>query len=303
MEPELVILKPAELFLKSEPVMRRMMKVLAHNVKVALKENDVVYDHITKERLRISVNSPEPEEVVDTVKSVFGIATITPAVVVGADVKTIKDVALELARDTGLTARKSFAIRVKRVDKSVKFTSKQLEEDIGSFVQDAVKAKVNLSKPDVQVSIELYKGKAYISTSSVQGLAGLPVGVSGKVVCLMSEEPKDAVAAWMMLRRGCEALPLHFRTDEKTQQKFINNCKKLEKFARGSRISPQAIKGKMDLKTAEKFAKENEAKALVFGHTKLPKKINVLVSKFPIFTPLVGLDARRIKEIEKLIGL
>ena len=68
MEYELVLIRPDELFLKSEPVMRDMMKQLTHNVKVALRSKDITYDSIAKQRLGILIRTPEIDEVIKVCK-------------------------------------------------------------------------------------------------------------------------------------------------------------------------------------------------------------------------------------------
>ena len=70
---------------------------------------------------------------------------------------------------------KSFAIRARRDDKKFKLTSKEIEIKVGEFVRKNTKAKVNLTKPAIQVNIEIYKNKAYLSTKSIKGLWSLAI--------------------------------------------------------------------------------------------------------------------------------
>jgi len=303
MEYDVVLIRPAELYLKSEPVMRKMLKQLAHNIKVALKNSDVVFDHIVKQRLGIFIYGPEPELVINICKNIPGISILMPAAEVGTELNTLKIVSLELAKQTGLTCSKSFCVRAKRDDKSYKYTSKQVEEKVGEFVKTKLKTKVNLTKPNTTVTIEILGNKALITTTKTTGLGGLPVGVSGTVACLMTSKKKDFVAALLLLQRGCEVVPIHFRTDEKEHQKFLNKCANLEKFAQGSAIRPKNIKGKLTIKKAEKLAIEQGAKALCLGVTKLEQKHLTPISRasIPVFTPLVGLDGEQIKSYQEAI--
>ncbi len=287
MEPELVILKPDELYLKSEPVMQHMMKRLASNLQACLKQNDVSYDSIVKQRLSIFIYTDDPEEIIECVKNVFGISTLAGAVEVGSNMDTLKSVAEELA--SSIKKSNTFAVRASRVDKSYPLTSKEIEFEVGGHIQDKTGAKVDLSKPDLQINIDILGKNALIFTDVHKGFGGLPVGVSGKVAVIMEDESIEA--AFMMLKRGCEVVPLHFRGDGANQQRFINACKKLEKLAYGSQIKSVSVPGEFDIKEAEKLAINSGCKALVLDCTSVPKELKKWKTavKIPIFTPLVGL--------------
>jgi len=303
MEYELVLIRPDELFLKSEPVMRKMMKQLAHNIKVALKDNDVVFDHIIKQRLRIMIRSPEIDEVIKICKYLPGISVLMPAAVVGGSMKTIQEVALDLAKQARLTKSKTFAVRAKRGNKSFKYSSKKIEEKVGEYVKTKTRAKVNLTKPSITVYVEVLDNKVLVSTERLQGLGGLPVGVSGKVVCLMTEKDENFVGAYLFLRRGCEIAPLHFRASEKVHQRYLNKLKKLNKFAYGSQIKSTNVKGGFSISLAEKLASHAGAKALCAGPTNLKQRHLDWMKKasMPVFTPLIGLDAARIDNFKRII--
>ena len=303
MEYELVLIRPDELFLKSEPVMRKMMKQLAHNIKVALKDNDVVFDHILKQRLCILIRSPEVDEVIKLCKYLPGISTIMPAAVVGPDMAAMQKVALELARQAKLTTSKSFAVRAKRSNKKFELTSKKIEEKIGAFIIAKIKAKVNLTKPDITVHIEVLDNKVLVSTEKLRSVGGLPVGVSGRVVCLMTDKDKDFIAAYLFLRRGCEIIPLHFRTDERAHQRHLNKLKALSKFAYGVKIKSTNVKGGLSISLAEKLANHAGAKSLCVGAIDLkPKHLEWMKkSGLPVFTPLVGLSAKEIDNFKRII--
>jgi len=303
MEYELVLIRPDELFLKSEPVMRSMMKQLAHNVKVALKDNDVVFDHIVKQRLRIMIRSPEADEVVRVCKYLPGISILMPAAVVGPDMAVMQKAALELAKQAKLTKSKSFAVRAKRSNKSSEYSSKQIEEQVGEFIRTKTNAKVNLTKPSITIHVEVLSNKVLISTEKLSGAGGLPVGVSGKVVCLMTDKDEDFVAAYLFLRRGCEILPLHFRTDEREHQRYRNKLKALNKFAYGAQIKPTNVKGGVSISLAEKLARHAGAKSICVGPINLkPKHLDWMkTASLPVFTPLVGLSAKEIDNFKRII--
>jgi len=279
MKSELIIIKPAELILKGTPIRAKFEAQLIRNIRAALKENKISFD-LKRIHPRILVYANKSAILI--LKNIFGIVTLAPAVEIETDFDAIKTTALKLAK---LNKTKSFAVRTKRVTKEFKFTSQQINEKIGTFIQKRTKAKVNLKKPDVRISIELIGKKTFIFTKVTRGRGGLPVGTQGKVICLISD--KDSViAAQMMLKRGAEIILLNA---SKTQ------IKQLQKFSAGYEIKSYSNKSKNLMLAAEKLAKKLNAKAIVIGTRKIKdaakaqKGINL-----PVFAPLAGLGKKDI---------
>ena len=259
MEPEVIILKPGELILKSKGVRREFEKRLIFNVKDCLKKKEIEFDHIIRGQGRYFIYTPEPEEVISAVKNIFGIANLCAAAQVGAKLTAIQGAILDLAKDLGVNSKKSFGIRATTISTDLK--SRDLEKEIGAFIQQKTKAKVNLTKPDFWLRVEVVNNKAFVYSEIITGLNGLPLGTSGKVIAMISEKEKDVLAAWMIMRRGAEIIPIHIRNDEKKLTLSQKNVKKLNKFAYGSRIKPISIKSKVEI---NKIIKEKNVKALVF---------------------------------------
>ncbi|MBT7062524.1 hypothetical protein HN924_00985 [Candidatus Woesearchaeota archaeon] len=292
MEPEVIILKPGELILKSKGVRREFEKRLIFNVKDCLKKKEIEFDHIIRGQGRYFIYTPEPEEVISAVKNIFGIANLCAAAQVGAKLTAIQGAILDLAKDLGVNSKKSFGIRATTISTDLK--SRDLEKEIGAFIQQKTKAKVNLTKPDFWLRVEVVNNKAFVYSEIITGLNGLPLGTSGKVIAMISEKEKDVLAAWMIMRRGAEIIPIHIRNDEKKLTLSQKNVKKLNKFAYGSRIKPISIKSKVEI---NKIIKEKNVKALVFGST----KFHARKENLPVFEPLIGLDKKQLKVLEKIV--
>ncbi len=299
MDPEIVLIKPDELYLKSGHVQNKMMKQLAHNILVSLKDKSIVYDSIVRGHLSIKIITPEPYDAINAIKNIMGISKLIPAVEVGPELKTIENIAMEMAKDR-LNSKKTFAVRAKRIEKRLDISSKQIEEWLGDKIRKATKAKVNLSNPDVTIGIEFHKGTAYLFADVFKGFGGLPVGTSGKVLCLW-ESAKDSLAMFMMLKRGCEVIPLHFRSEN--QQAFLNACAAVEKYACGFKVKPNSIKGELDYKQVAEFAKEKNTKAIVTGHLDIPSFNIKDQIEMPCFMPLCGLDKKSIQKMLKELEL
>ncbi len=113
---------------------------------------------------------------------------------------------------------KSFGVKTKRSDKNFPIKSMELSGEIGGRIQVATGAKVDLGNPEVTVHIIVLQKKAFVHFEKIKGLGGLPVGTAGKVLCLMSGGIDSPVAAWLMMKRGCEVDFLHVHPFDKNEK-------------------------------------------------------------------------------------
>jgi tRNA uracil 4-sulfurtransferase len=105
---------------------------------------------------------------------------------------------------------RTFAVRVRRRDKSFPLTSQDLERHIGASIQERTGLPVDLSRPDLELRIELDARGAYVHVRELQGAGGLPVGTSGRAVALLSGGIDSPVASLLAMKRGLEVEFLHF---------------------------------------------------------------------------------------------
>lgn len=138
---------------------------------------------------------------------VFGIANFGLALESGRTVDELAATALEAL---GGRQARSFAVRAKRADKSYPIPSPEIARQVGKILQDRLGWEVDLETPDVEVFVEVLAREAFVSVERVRGLGGLPVGVSGTVMVLLSGGIDSPVAAWRMMGRGCRVVFVHF---------------------------------------------------------------------------------------------
>ena len=105
---------------------------------------------------------------------------------------------------------RTFAVRVRRRDKSFPFTSQEMERRIGAAIQELTALPVDLSRPDLELRVELDAHGAYVRVRELDGAGGLPVGTSGRVVALLSGGIDSPVASLLAMKRGLEVQFLHF---------------------------------------------------------------------------------------------
>ena len=107
---------------------------------------------------------------------------------------------------------KSFRVFVKRSDQKFSTPSPQLARELGARVWTARGWRVDLDHADLVISVEIIPGAAFCYMGRQLGPGGLPVGTGGRLVGLLSGGIDSPVAAWRMMRRGCQLTLVHFHS-------------------------------------------------------------------------------------------
>ena len=226
---------------------------------------------------------------------------------------------------------KKIAVDTKRVDKSFPMKSQELSAEIGSRIVEKYGCKVDLKNPEVKVSIIIARN-AYVYFEKIRGLGGLPVGSSGKVICLLSGGIDSPVAAWMLMKRGCRVDFLHLypfeKWDKKKGKKILDLIEELEEYggkaelltvpyadfyAETGNISPGyelVVFRRYMYKLAEKIAQMKGYGAIVsgdsLGQVASQTLENIGASQWglsvPVFRPLIGMDKKDIIDLAGKIG-
>ncbi len=184
---------------------RRLVRNLEDSL-VGCEHNRV---ETTTGRLLVHTTDEPGVELLERMRHVFGIASYAPVAITSADIPAMTHAALEMLSTRSFA---TFAIAARRATKELPITSKQINVELGAAVQAAMHKGVNLSSPDVTVRIEVVRTRAFISVDRYEGPGGLPVGVSGKVVSLLSGGIDSPVATYRILRRGAKAILCHFHS-------------------------------------------------------------------------------------------
>jgi len=270
-------------------------------------------------------------KIAERARDIMGIARVCRAVRVSKEPGAAIEAAVALmAGKTG-----SFAVRARRRDKRFPLTSAQLATEIGTRVQQAYGYPVNLRHPDVAVFVEVDRREVFVYTEGYAGQGGLPVGMSGRALVLMSGGIDSPVAAYRMMRRGLRCDFLHFSgmplTGPESVYKAYGLMHQLDRFQGGSRLFVVAFgraqqrlaasgasrlqivaQRRLMLKTGEALAARLGAAALVTGDSLGQVSSQTLANLtalddavgLPILRPLIGLDkveimaeARRVRTL------
>jgi tRNA uracil 4-sulfurtransferase len=263
---------------------------------------------------------------------VMGVVRVCRAVRVAKQPQAAIDTAAELAGGRP----GSFAVRAKRRDKRFGVTSAQLAIAIGSRIQRQYGNPVDLRRPDFTIHVEVDQSEIFVYIDGLAGQGGLPVGMSGRGLVLMSGGIDSPVAAYRMMRRGLYCSFLHFSgmplTGPESVYKAYGLVRQLDRFQRGSRLYVIAFgraqqrlatsgsgrlqivaQRRLMLKTAQVMARRTRTTALVTGDSLGQVASQTLANitaldeavGLPILRPLIGLDkteiiaeARRISTLE-----
>ena len=332
MDYSIIIARYGEIGLKSTKVRSRFEKKLVKNIKASIDCD------IFRNQGRIYIFPKNFDNALDKLNKIFGIVSYSHAVSTNGnfeDIEKTLEIYVDKLVDEGLLDENTkFAISCRRVG-THNFTSQEMAAFCGSVVVRKVGSPVDLTKPELTIYVEIRDDKAFIYHEKIQGPGGLPLGTQGKVVSLISSGIDSPVATYLMMKRGCEVIALHFNnspyTTAKGEELFDELINQLQTYASGVPIKKVVVdygdyltkcqqeapermtcvlcKSGM-YKTAQLIAEKEGALAIVdgssVGQVASQTLSNILATRhgveMPILSPLIGLDKLEIERIADEIG-
>ena len=233
-----------------------------------------------------------------------------------------------------LDCARSFKVESKRSDKRFPLTSIQLSQEIGGRLAEAhPTVDVDVHKPEYTVYVEVRDLAAYVHGPAVPGAGGLPTGVGGRAMCLLSGGIDSPVAAYMMAKRGLEIEAVHFfsypYTSQLAKDKVVELARLVSKYCGKMTVNvvgfteiQEAIRDncpeefftlimrRFMMEISARIAKWDGCGALITGEnlgqvasqTMEAMTVTGAVVDIPIFMPLVGMDKEEIVSISRKIG-
>ncbi len=329
-----ILVSYGEIALKGRYVRNRLEKQLAGHIKHQLRRAGYPDAEITRRFGRIYVEGV-PAEAAQVVANVFGVVHAMPSTETGTEFESVVEAIVEESERT-LGEGDGFAVRPKVVGNHP-YGSRDVAVDAGSRVLETheFKVHVNLDEPDVTLYAEVRDKNAYVYSSMVPGVKGLPYGSQGKVVSLFSGGIDSPVAAWMMMKRGLDVHPLFMDQTPYVGSSYLERVRrafkavaeyvpvdsyKLLSAPMGSvmeRIleSPEprytCIMCKRSMyRIAEAYAKKSRLKAIVTGESLGQVASQTMANLYvldaavalPVIRPLIGFDKVEIEDIARKIG-
>ena len=304
---------------------------LVRHVKLALADLDVRAVRSIMGRIEVVLGpGVDWETARDRLRHTFGIANFAMA---RRTEPNLDALATALLDDLHGHSPASFRVTARRADTRFPIPSPDIERHLGARVQQAFGWRVQLDEPELEIRVEFVTHEAFYYFGRERGPGGLPTGVSGRVVCLLSGGIDSPVAAWRMMRRGCSAHLVHFHSypfhEPTSQEKVREIAKLLARYQLRVRLHqvpfghlqrqvvvavPPALRiviyRRFMLRIGEAIARGVSARALVTGEvvgqvaSQTLDNMTIIssVASLPILRPLVGFDKEEITAEAERIG-
>lgn len=331
---EIFLLKLGEVVLKGQNRQSFEDKLLA-NVRRRVKNCGSFQCSLRQSTIYVEPQGEDcdMEAAWDACRQVFGIAAVARAVPCEKTVDAIVEAARTYLADAFAVA-KSFKVESKRADKMFPMNSIQLSQAVGGDLAELFPhVAVDVHTPDLTVFVEIREKYAYVHTPSVPGAGGLPIGMGGRAVSLLSGGIDSPVASWMIAKRGIALEMVHFfsypYTSEEAKQKVLTLAKLLTPWCGRltvhvvpftaiqeelRRKCPEelftVLMRRFMMRIAEAVAQRCGAGAIVTGEclgqvasqTMEAMRATTAVTTLPILRPVVGMDKEEIVRIARRIN-
>ena len=300
-------------------------KRLVSNIKVALRGTGYAEVERLHDRILVRLDKDaDVSEIKKRLRQVMGIAYFELACSTERDITAIKETALQQIRER---TYESLKVETRRTDKTYPLTSPQISAEVGGYLIEQTGTRADMHNPDLVCWIKITQKNVYISTEKIPGIGGLPVGVSGKVLVMLSGGIDSPVAAWQMIKRGAKAVFIHFYsypyTDKASLEKVIelaqilavSNYRSLVYLVPFAELQQVIVTGtpaplrvllyrRMMTRIAQRVATMVNAEALVTGESLAQVASQTLtnlrtieaIADIPILRPLIGEDKAEIIE-------
>jgi thiamine biosynthesis protein ThiI len=269
----------------------------------------------------------------DAVKTIFGLAAVSRAAACEKDKDALFETAKRYLGDE-LSRATSFKVETKRSDKRFPMTSIQLSQYVGGLLGDAFPhVKVDVHNPEFTVHLEVRDYAAYVHGPSESGAGGMPVGMGGRAVSLLSGGIDSPVSTYMIAKRGVSVIPVHFfsfpYTSELAKEKVIALGRILARYCGRMKLEivpfthiqeeirekcPEElftiIMRRFMMRISDKIADYNDCKAIITGEnlgqvasqTLEAMAVTEACATLPVLRPVIGHDKREIVETAVKIG-
>lgn len=201
----IVLVRYCEIGLKSTPVRKRFESILKENMLTMLAA-DGIEALITYAEARFYITTENVQGCVDSIKKVFGIASLSVTEECSAEMEDICRVAADYSVGR-ISENQSFAVKARR-EGTHPYTSMDVGKEAGSAIflrNESLGIKVDLTSPEKVFYIEVRNNRAFIFDEYINCPGGLPLGCQGRVIADI-EDRRGMVSAWMMMKRGCRVM-------------------------------------------------------------------------------------------------
>lgn len=269
----------------------------------------------------------------EAMKKVFGVVGLSRARACDKDKDAILRACHEYLDDRLRSAR-TFKVETRRADKTFPMTSIQLSQYVGGELDELYpNLQVDVHHPELTVYVEIRDYAAFVHANPDPGAGGLPVGINGRAVSLLSGGIDSPVSSYMIAKRGVALEMVHFfsypYTSPEAKEKVLELARLLTPWCGHltvhvvpftaiqeelRRSCPEEmftlVMRRFMMRIAQRVAKRCGAKALVTGEslgqvasqTMDAMTVTGQVVDIPVLRPVVGMDKEEIVQISRKIG-
>ncbi|MGD9679038.1 MAG: tRNA uracil 4-sulfurtransferase ThiI [Vulcanibacillus sp.] len=306
---------------------------LVKNIRIVLREFQGIKVSKTYGRIYVHLNGVPHESVIQSIRKVFGVHSLSLVIKTDIELESIKKTALELVQKFK-TKPKSFKVVVKRPYKPFPYNSPEIADIVGRHILiNTDEILVDVHNPEITVHIEIREEGVYIFNEIIKGFGGMPGDSAGRGLVLLSGGIDSPVATWLGMKKGLMMEGIHFHTypitTEESIRKVLDLSKILSNYSGQFKIhlvpflevqseirkyAPEShyitIMRRMFLRIAEKLAQKNNVLALVTGESlgqvasQTLQSMNTInnVTNMPIIRPLITMDKIEIIKLAEEIG-
>jgi thiamine biosynthesis protein ThiI len=330
---DMLLLRFGEFILKGKNRARFEKTVLRH-VKEMIKPYPKVI--LTKEfgRIYVELNGEPATPLVEALKNVFGIASVSPVKVAKSELEDIVAVGRHFLEIIAPAPGTTFKVNARRVWKDFPYGSMEMNKLVSTpLLQGYSGLTVDVKSPQLELKVEIRQGHTYIFCENIAGVGGFPLGTNGKAMLLLSGGIDSPVAGWSSMRRGLEVECVHFYsypyTSELARQKVVDLTRVLSRYAGviklhlvpftevqtsftgiGQENLIITLMRRAMLRITTQLAEREGALAIVTGESlgqvasQTLSSMNVIgrATQLPLLRPLVMMDKSDIVELSKNIG-
>ncbi len=331
---EIFLLKLGEIVLKGANK-RQFEDKLRQNIRRRMKPYGNFDVYLMQSTVYVEPMDEEADVdgALDACHSIFGLVSLCRCRPCEKDMESIYQ-AVESYLGEDLDFAKSFKVESKRSDKRFPLTSIQISQEIGGRIAEAhPDCAVDVHHPEYTVFVEVRDLAAYVHGPAEPGAGGLPTGVGGRAMCLLSGGIDSPVAAYMIAKRGVEVECVHFfsypYTSELAKNKVLELARLVTRYCGRMTVNivgfteiQEAIRDncpeeyftlimrRFMMEISQRIAKEDGCKALITGEnlgqvasqTMEAMAVTGAVVDIPVFMPLIGMDKEEIVTIARKIG-
>lgn len=327
---KVIIIRYSEIHLKGKNRVY-FERVFALNIEKSLKGFKHETRRLSGRYLVEGFDEFQTDALLERLKRVFGIHSMSVALKVKSDMDLIFAAAKEVCSESG-----TFKVVSHRADKTFPLNSMQISAEIGGRLISCMdKISVDVHEPQFTINIDVREnGTSLVFNEFFKGAGGMPVGTSGKGLLLISGGIDSPVAGHMIAKRGMNIDCIHFHsypyTNMQARDKVIELARVLSKYTCGTRLNiisvthiQEEIHKKCNgeymvtllrrfmMRIAEKCALKSGAQCLITGESlgqvasqtvEGITSSNSVIKKLPVLRPLCGFDKDEIIERSRAIG-